>query len=234
MRVGIIQSNYLPWRGYFDFIGSVDLFVVHDDLQFTKGDWRNRNLVKTPKGVKWITVPVSYKRTTQRIDETGIDYSQKWAGRHAALIEANYRRTPYYERYKAKYETLLAREYASISELNVALIRWVLGELKIDTPLIMSRDLDISGAKTERLITLLKKIGATTYVSGPAAKAYLDAELFRENGIVLEYKTYDYPEYPQINGPFAGNVSIVDLLCNCGPESCKYTHSLAPNEIVLP
>jgi hypothetical protein len=234
MKVGIIQSNYLPWRGYFDFINSVDIFVFHDDIQYTKGDWRNRNLIKTDNGLKWITVPVSYRKTEQLIDETPIDYSKRWAKKHFALIEQNYRSTAYYQLYINELKELLNHTYSSISDLNYSLAIWVMGILGIKTQLIRSRELNVIGSKTDRLINILQKLNATTYVSGPTAKAYIDVEKFKKYNMGLEYKTYDYPEYPQINGPFAGNVSIIDLLCNCGPDSKKYIQSKTPNEVVLP
>lgn len=233
MKIGIIQSNYLPWRGYIDFIGSVDIFVIYDDVQYSKNDWRNRNLIKTPRGLKWITVPIKYY-FKQSIDATEIETSQNWVRHHLRLIEENYEHTPYCGAVLEGLSNLIKKDYRTISDLNRSVLNWVLKELEIVTPILNSRDLNIGGSRTERLINIVKKLGGTTYVSGPAAKAYLDVELFRKNGIALEYKSYDYPEYPQINGPFVGNVSIIDLLCNCGPKSLEYINSLTPNEVVIP
>ncbi len=108
MKVGIIQSNFLPWRGYFDFIREVDLFIIHDDLQYTKGDWRNRNKIKTPRGLEWITVPVNYKTTSQLIEETTIDYSTRWAQKMLNCIREVYRQAPYFEPYFTQLSGLVA------------------------------------------------------------------------------------------------------------------------------
>lgn len=232
MRVGVIQSNYLPWRGYFDFIRQVDLFVFHDDLQYTKNDWRNRNRIKTPQGPRWLTVPVHYRQVEQRIDETPLETARDWARDHLNLLDAHYRTTPYLARYREPLAALLRRPHASISELNIALIRWLMGELGITTPTVHSRTLGLSGAKTERLIQLLGKVGGTTYLSGPAARGYLEPERFRQAGVALEYKTYDYGEYPQPWGAFEGAVTVLDLLFNLGPEAAAHLQSRSPNEQV--
>ena len=233
MRVGVIQSNYIPWRGYFDFIDDVDLFVFHDDLQYTKGDWRNRNKIKTPKGLVWLTVPVKYHKTSQLILETNIDYSQKWQAAHINKFRANYIKAPFFKDAMALLEEGLAYADPIISQLNIRLIKLICDYLGITTPFVNSRDLAVTGAKTEKLIRLLKKVSATTYVSGPTAKVYLDETLFRENGIRLEYKTYDYLPYPQQWGEFIGNVSVLDLIANTGPEARCFLKSISPNEVVV-
>lgn len=219
MKVGVIQSNYLPWRGYFDFIDEVDLFVIHDDLQFTKGDWRNRNLLKTPQGRRWLTVPVRYQHTAQLICDTEIDRSRNWQREHRNLIAAHLGTAPYIRDVFALLEPEFDADHRTISELNVALLDSICAYLRIRTPMRMSSDFRLTGSRTERLIELLTTIGATTYVSGPAARAYLDEERFREAGIRLEYKRYDYPTYPQLWPPFDGGLSIIDTIANCGPAA---------------
>jgi hypothetical protein len=228
MKVGIIQSNFIPWRGYFDFIREVDLFIVHDDLQFTKGDWRNRNKIKTGHGSEWITVPVHYKHTNQSIEETMVDYSTPWAHRMLNRIQESYRTAPYFEPYFSELSGLLIEPAASISGLNLRLIRWVCNHLQIDTLIRMSREYHPQGTKTERLIGILKQVKATAYLSGPAARAYLIPEMFEKANIRLEYKRYDYPEYPQLYPPFDANVTILDLLFMVGKDALKYL-KLTPN-----
>lgn len=221
-KVGIIQSNFLPWRGYFDFIREVDLFIIHDDLQYTKGDWRNRNKIKTPRGLEWITVPVHYKHTSQLIEETRIDHSNPWNQRMLNRIEAAYRQAPYFEIYFPELSEILMQPAEMISDLNVQLIHWVCARLGIDTPIKFSHAYNPKGAKTERLIGILSQVGATTYLSGPAAQAYIEPELFEEAGIELEYKTYNYPEYEQLYPPFTPNVTILDLMFMVGEDSMRY------------
>jgi hypothetical protein len=222
MKVGIIQSNFLPWRGYFDFIRETDLFIVHDDLQFTKGDWRNRNKIKTPRGVEWITVPVHYRHTSQSIEETQVDYSTPWVLKMLNRIRESYRRAPCFEPYFSELADLLIQPAASISDLNLRLINWVCSRFEIDTPIKMSRDYKPQGAKTERLIGILQQVKATTYLSGPAAKTYLLPELFNQAGIQLEYKQYEYPEYDQLYSPFESKVSVIDLLFMKGKDAIIY------------
>jgi hypothetical protein len=226
MKVGIIQSNFLPWRGYFDFIREVDLFIIHDDLQYTKGDWRNRNKIKTPRGLEWITVPVNYKNTNQIIEETTVDYSTRWAQKILNRIREAYRQSPHFETYFTQLSGLLTEPAATISDLNLSLIHWACGHLKINTPIKFSREFHPQGTKTERLVGILKQVDATVYLSGPAAQAYLIPELLENEGIQLKYKKYNYPEYPQLYPPFEPYVSIIDLFFMLGENARNY---LIPN-----
>lgn len=222
MKVGIIQSNFLPWRGYFDFIRETDLFIIHDDLQYTKGDWRNRNLIKTPRGVEWITVPVHYHHTSQLIEETQVDYSTPWVHKMLNRIRESYRRAPCFEPYFSELANLLTQPATFISDLNLRLINWVCHKLEINTLIKTSRDYNPQGTKTERLIGILQQAKATAYLSGPAAQVYLVPELFEQAGIQLEYKQYDYPEYDQLYPPFESKVSVIDLLFMKGKDTIAY------------
>lgn len=219
MKAAIIQSNYLPWREYFDFIDSVDLFIVYDDVQFTRRDWRTRNLLKTPHGPRWLSVPVRYRERSQLICETEIDYSRDWRAEHLNLIRLNLAKAPHLRDALALIEPVFDARHRTISDLNVALLRSIGAYLGIATPLRMSSELSASGTKTERLIQLLAAAGATEYLSGPGARGYLEESRFEALGIGLEYKTYDYAPYPQQWGPFDGAVSIVDTIANCGPAA---------------
>lgn len=234
MKVGVIQSSFIPWRGYFDFIASVDLFVFHDDIQYTKGDWRNRNRLKTPQGAIWITVPVHYDHVSQLICETRVAESTDWRTKHLRLWQANYREAPYLDDVLDILGSMeRGRESLTISQLNVALTRSICTYLGIATPLVMSSDYDLTGAKTDRLLDLLGKVGATTYLSGPSAAGYLDEEAFRRAGIGLEYKCYDYRSYPQLCGDFVGAVTVLDLIANCGPARRDLLECLAPNQVAV-
>lgn len=222
MKVGIIQSNFLPWRGYFDFIRESDLFIVHDDLQYTKSDWRNRNRIKTVRGTEWITVPVRYHHTSQLIEETPVDYSTLWAQKMLNRIREAYRRAPHFEPYFSELDNLLTRPAVSISDLNLRLMKWVCRNLEIDTPIRLSHEYHLQGTKTERLIGILQQTRASTYLSGPAAQAYLIPHLLEQAGIQLEFKQYNYPEYEQLYPPFAPAVSVIDLLFMKGREAISY------------
>lgn len=231
MKVGIIQPNYIPWRGYFDFIDEVDLFIFYDDVQYTRRDWRNRNRIKTPQGLKWLTVPVHFHQSTgQLICHSRIDHSRPWQQRHINLLQANYRQAPFYQRYADEFFALLNQPVETIAALNVRLARWIMAQLAIVTPTRLASELNAAGAKTDRLLDLLRRVGATTYLTGPAAKAYLEPEKFAAAGIALEYKAYVYPPYPQLWGQFEPAVTILDLMFNCGERSRDYLKSLQPNE----
>ena len=224
MKVGIIQSNYIPWRGYFDFIHDCDAFILHDDIQYTKGDWRNRNKIKTPQGLRWLTVPVQYDHTAQLICETRIDGSQKWRRDHLNQFFVNYHQAKCRDDALTLLHGWDAQTCRTISDVNLALIHRVMNYLGICTPIYQSRMFHLSPAlrKTERIIAMCKAVGADTYLSGPAARAYLDEDALRREGITLEYKTYNYPEYPQLHNGFEGGVSVLDLIANVGPDAPKY------------
>jgi hypothetical protein len=231
--VGLIQSNFIPWKGYFDFIDDVDLFIYHDDLQYTKGDWRNRNKIKIEHGTAWITVPVCYKKTAQLICDTHIDYSQNWVHKMINKIDNYYHKAPYYKSFAEEFFAILNDRHKTISELNVTINNWIMRILGIKTKIKMSDELIPQGSKTDRIMDILVKAGATIYLSGLTAKDYLEESKFAEHGIALEYKSYQYREYPQLYGKFEPKVTILDMLFNVGVSSKEYWKSTKPNEKVL-
>lgn len=230
-KAAILQSNYLPWKGYFDIIHDVDVFVILDDVQYTKDDWRNRNRLKSKEGLTWITVPMlTHGRSGQKICEAEINQRVKWQRKHLSAIQNLYGKSPNFDFCSKLFEEVYsAREWLYLSDLNIFLIQRVCEMLEIQTPLIDSRELKVQideedpGRRTDRVIEICKHVGATHYLSGPAAKSYIEPQKFEMAAISLEYKEYaHYPEYPQRYGEFEHAVSIVDLLCNCGPESSQY------------
>ena len=229
LRVGVIQSNYCPFRGYFDFINSVDLFVFHDDLQFTKQDWRNRNKIKTPNGLIWLTVPVKKHPTATLIDEVDIA-GNEWIKEHKRLLTQHLGAAPYF-RDMMDLWSVCEYEHFMLSQLNISLIRRINRYLGITTEIIRSRTLGLTGTKTDRLIDLMKKVGGTTYLSGPAAKAYLNVTQMNDNGIQVEWKEYNYQPYPQLHGPFEYFVSVLDLIANCGPDAKNHIKSYTDDEM---
>lgn len=233
MRVGAIQSSFIPWRGYFDFIASVDAFVFLDDVQYTARDWRNRNKIKTPRGVEWLTVPVVHGGRDLLVNEAKIDYSRNWIKKLLGTWTANYGRAEFYEIAFRLLNTIETARYETLSSMNIELTRRICEYLGIGTPLMCSSELALVGTKTDRLIDLLKKLHATTYLSGPSADAYLDKDAFRKNGIRLEYKSYDYAPYPQLWGPFESAVTVLDLIANCGPEAKNHIRSRVPDRILI-
>ena len=228
MKVGVIQSNYIPWRGYFDLIDDVELFVFYDDVQYTKNDWRNRNRIKTAVGVQWLTVPVLHAHSAQLISETRLEETHPWRRKHLRSIEQSYRTAPHFDSYFPAFAALLQQPYTNLAELNHALIRWLMAQLGITTPIRHSHEYPLVGKRGNRLLDLLGQTGATHYLSGPSANAYLDTAEFGRHGIQVEYKTYDYADYPQLWGNFVGNVTALDLLFNVGSEARRHLKSRTP------
>lgn len=234
MKVGLIQSNYIPWRGYFDFIDDVDLFIFYDDVQFTKNDWRNRNKIKTPFGKKWLTVPVNQKSLKQLIKDTNIDITHDWVSMHINQFTESYKTTPFFSDALGFLELLKQNKPSTISELNRYLIDEITQYFGIKTLTEVSWKYSPRSTKTERIIDILQKADATAYLSGPNADCYLDKDLFRERNIRLEYKSYSYEPYSQPWGDFIGDVTILDLIANCGPNARKFLKSTIPNQVIIP
>lgn len=224
-RVAIVQSSYLPWKGYFDLIRSVDEFVLYDDMQFTKRDWRSRNRIKTANGLHWLTVPVDVKgKFDQRIRETKVA-DPEWAVKHWQTLRHAYAKSPYFKHYQAAVEAVFAGLASEIllSQINYRLINLVCGFLEINTKISWSMDYPQLEGKSERLLSLCQATGATHYLSGPAARDYLDIAMFDRSGLSVSFADYfGYPEYPQMHGPFEHAVTTLDLLFNAGPDAHKY------------
>jgi len=223
-KVAIVQSNYIPWKGYFDLIAAVDEFIIYDDMQYTRRDWRNRNQIKTPQGVKWLTVPVKVKgQYHQKIREVKIDET-KWGNIHWKSLSQNYRRTPYFDEVALWLEPLyFSKSFDFLSVLNRHFIEAVCKYLGINTIISNSWDYRLVDGKTERLADLCSQAGGTEYISGFTAKRYIDEKVLVDRGIKLTWFEYtEYPEYPQLWGEFTHGVSILDLLFNCGRNASSY------------
>jgi len=224
-KIAILQSNYIPWKGYFDLIRSVDEFILYDDVQFTKNDWRNRNQVKSSQGAQWLTIPVLSKgKLEQKIKDTKI-LNHTWAIDHWKSIQNYYSKSAYLKNYRASFESIYTQcaSLELLSEVNFKFIKLICGILGITTKISWSTDYSLREGKTERLVGLCHDTGANYYLSGPAAKDYIAESLFKEAGIELAYVDYSgYPEYPQLYGQFEHRLSILDLLFNTGPDALKY------------
>ena len=225
MKVAINQSNYISWKGYFDMIKSVDLFILYDDVQYTRRDWRNRNKIKTAHGLKWLTIPVNVKgKYFQKINETTIS-DKKWNLNHLKTIKGCYSKSQYFEDVIPLVEHLYATaNYERISEINFHFITGICDYLGINTKIVFSSEYDLSEQrKNERLIDICKQAGAKEYISGPLAKDYIVKDKFDEAGIRLTWMSYDdYLEYPQLHGDFVHKVSILDVLFNCGKKTIDF------------
>ena len=223
MRVAILQPSYLPWLGFFEQMHRSDQFILYDDVQFTRRDWRNRNRVRVLEGSVWLTVPVIQKnKYDQSLLETKIDNSTSWKRKHLETIRCHYSKTPFFDMYFPWCEKVFNSDWNFLLDLSLETIQYLKGELKINTPLLRSSELGDSGNKTERLISICKQLGATQYLSGDSARNYISEKDFSDQGIELEYQEYQHPEYPQRYKGFVPFLSTIDLLFNCGDKSMEF------------
>ena len=226
-KIAILQSNYIPWKGYFDIMGSVDEFIIYDEMQYTKNDWRNRNKIKTTNGLIWLTIPVKIEKLNQKINETKIA-DNKWYIKHKNSLQTNYGKATKFKECKDFifniYEQASRLDY--ISEINYTFLNELNKFLKISTKISFSTDYNIGDGKTERLINICKQSNSNIYLSGPSAKNYIDEALFTKNNINLEWFDYiGYKEYEQLYPPFEHGVSILDLIFNTGEDAYKFLKS---------
>ena len=225
MRCAIVQPSYIPWRGYFDLIRRVDLFVFYDDVQYDRRGWRNRNRVKSPHGTRWLTIPV-HARGSQisnlpihaiRTDETD------WPRQHLQTLRYLYGAAPYFQQYATWLESIYASPPPLLADLTIAVVKDIAGFLGFGgTRFVRSSELNARGNKTDRLLDVLRKVGATEYLSGPSARNYVDEQQFTREGILLEWMSYDYPEYPQLYPPYDPHVTVLDLLFMTGDRAGSY------------
>jgi hypothetical protein len=228
-RVAILQSNYIPWKGYFDLINMVDEFIIFDEVQYTKRDWRNRNCIQTAQGIQWLSIPVVVKgKYTQKISEVQIS-EPDWQKDHWQTIHHNYSKARYYQEHKDYIENLYKGSTNKLlSDINLSFIKGINHLLDIDTTITSSVNYTSEGSGSEKILSICKAAKATEYLSGPSAKAYINEASFQEAGIKLLWMDYSgYPEYKQIHTPFHHQVSIIDMLFNLGGDTKKYMKSFS-------
>lgn len=228
MKIAINQPAYLPWIGYFDLIDQVDLFVVLDNVQFRKQSWQQRNRIKTPSGLQWLTVPVKFRgRLGQLIQDVEIRDSE-FRVNHLRAVELAYRRSPHFERYfPALKQHLEGMSGALLVDLNLTLLRWLTESLGIRTPLVKASTLEQSGKRTELLGNICAAAGATQYISPLGSAAYLlpEQEILHRRGIEIFFQNYEHPVYRQMFPPFEPFASVIDLLFNEGEEAWEVLRS---------
>ena len=231
MRCAIVQPSYIPWRGYFDLIRRSDVFVFFDDVQYDRRGWRNRNRIKTAEGSRWLTIPV-HSRGAQI---SGLPIHQvtmaggEWPRQHLETLHRAYRKAPFFETYAEWLERVYAAPPELLADFTIATTVELAGMLGITgTRFLRSSALNVSGRKTERLLAVLRQVGATEYLSGPSARAYIEEQQFEAAGIALEWMEYDYPEYSQLHGAFDPHVSVLDLLFMTGGRAADYIWKTGP------
>jgi hypothetical protein len=224
VRICIIQSCYIPWKGFFDLIGRCDEYVIFDSVQYVKRHWHNRNRIKTANGLEWLTIPVIAKgRFEQRMDQVEIE--KPWAEKHWRALELAYRRAPFFAAQSSVVRTWYeqADRERRLTDINEIFLRGIAGMLGLTTRITRDEIYPTAGAKTERLLDIARAAGAQRYLSGPSARAYFDTTTFATAGIATEWMSYDgYPEYPQLYGGFEHAVTALDLIFNAGPSAHEY------------
>ena len=225
-KVAILQSNYIPWKGYFDLINMVDEFILYDEVQYTKNDWRNRNKIKTQQGIQWLTIPVRQESLEQKIKDTKIS-DKKWNIKHWRTISQNYAKAKYFKDYKDIFEELyLTCDEEYLSQINYKFITTINEILEIKTKLRWSSEFELLDGQTEKLLGICKDCNADIYLSGPAAKDYFNEELAKQENIKVEWMDYSgYKEYEQLNPPFEHGVTILDLIFNEGDRAKEFMKS---------
>jgi hypothetical protein len=226
-KIFITQSNYIPWKGYFDAINEADYFVIYDHVQYTKNDWRNRNKIKSRAGTEWITIPIRFLNLNQKINEVEVAINN-WAIKNWKTICSVYSKSPYFKTYKETFENIYTSiETNKLSEINLIFIKKICEILSINTKIIQSTELDLSeNDRVLKLISICKQLGGTEYLSGPAGKNYIDESIFINEGLSIKWLDYnDYQEYNQLFPPFDHYVTILDLIFNEGPNAKKYMKS---------
>jgi WbqC-like protein family len=216
----VLQPGYLPWLGFFDQMRRSDIFVYYDDVQFDMHGWRNRNRIKSPEGPRWLTVPVLHHGKSQPlILDTLIDARTDWPRKHIGTLTQYYARAPYLHRYLPELDALLHRPWTHIVDLDIAVVALMAGWLNLSPTVVRASQLGIGGAQSRRLLNLCLHFGAGRYLSGSAARDYLDVAMFHEHGVEVVWQEYQHPVYAQQHEPFVPYLSAIDLLLNCGDDS---------------
>lgn len=215
MIISIHQPNFFPWLGYFYKIAHSDLFIILDDAQYTKNSYINRSQIKTPQGCFWLTVPLMHASLSTKINEVKISNSM-WREKLIKTLESFYKKAPYFMDYKAKIFDLLSQQYSSISELNIALIKYICSVFEIKIPFFMASEMPSNLKGDDRLIELIEHLKGDVYLSGSGGKKYQSEEKFKEKRINLIYSSFEHPIYHQLWGEFQGGLSVLDFLFNYG------------------
>ena len=229
--LAVLQPGYLPWLGFFDQMMRSDVFVIYDDVQFDKHGWRNRNRVKSPSGPVWLTVPVLHKGLGwQKILDVRINNETQWAKKHLTTVRQLYARAPHLDRYYPELEEVLSRPWEMLLDLDLEVIRLMCRWLGIEREVVRSSQLGIDGDRSERLLRFCRHFQARRYLSGSAARDYLDVGSFTADGVEVEWQDYQHPVYRQQHGEFEPFLSAIDLLFNCGEESARVLANRAKSE----
>lgn len=226
VKAVILQPSYIPWRGYFDQVRKADIFVFYDCVQYDDRGWRNRNRIKTAQGAQWLTVPVNSKgcQTLKTpIADIPIVWDAPWPEKHLKALQLSYGKAPFFREYSELLDAIYERRDEKLADFTCDSTELIARALGINhTRFVRSSSLPAEGAKSDRLLSLLRHLGATHYISGPSALSYMELEKFADAGISVEFMDYNYQPYTQLHGPFEPQVTALDLLFNLGPEASRH------------
>jgi hypothetical protein len=213
--VSIHQPAHLPWLGYLDRIAISDVFVFLDNVQFEKNSFTNRNRIKTPAGPLWLTIPVVTHGHRQNIIDIRTDSTQFWQRKQLRSIEQNYHKAECFSARFARLEAVYHLPAERLAEFCHSQLVFWLAEFAISTPVVRASELPVEGSKSDLVLALCRRLGATTYLSGPLGKNYLEEDDFRRAGIELRYHDYAHPIYTQLHGDFMPRLTVADYWLNC-------------------
>ncbi|MEJ6481791.1 WbqC family protein [Nostoc punctiforme UO1] len=223
--VVISQPTYLPWLGYFELIAKSDVFVFLDNVQCVKQSWHNRNRLKGNEDqLIWLTVPVKTHPLDTPLFKIQISHnSSVWRRKHLGTIQACLGSTDYFHTIFPLIQELINYEYEYLVDLNISLIKLFADLLGLSPNFVKASDLNPQGRRTEMLVNLCQQLDADYYYSPMGSKVYLEEEkhLFIEEGIKLNYQTWEHPYYSQRGKSFVSHLSILDTLMNIGLEATR-------------
>lgn len=216
------QPAYIPWLGLVDKIAQADTFVSFDRVQYLPKEFQNRNRIKTAHGPIWLTVPVHRKGyRVKPLNEILVNNELPWRRRHWRSIQMAYGKAPFFDQYAHALEEFYAFEWRRLADLNEAMLQWLLAELGVDVTFLRASDHDFQGTKSELVLDMCRRLGATTYIFGALGRDYADVAAFEAAGVEVRFQDYQHPVYSQLHGAFVPNLSVLDLLLNCGPDSLR-------------
>lgn len=222
MIIAVHQPQYMPWLGYFAKMAGADHFILLDTVQYKKNEWQNRNRLKTATGWQWMTVPVAFN-FPETLHQVRIINSQNWQRAHHQSMVTNYRRAPFFDHAMTWLTPFFTQQWETLAELNIAMVRSLADYLGITTPIHVASKLGAFPEKPdERLIDLVRHFNGTKYLAGSGGQGYMNLNKWRAAGIDVEFQDYHHPTYPQLFGSFESNLSVVDLIFNCGPDSLNF------------
>ena len=217
------QPSYLPWLGLFSKMAKSDVFVYFDTVSYSKWDWSSRNKIRNQNGWIWLTVPVLTRyKSGQTFTEVKIDNKKQWARKHWTSISMNYSRAPYFSLYENFFRDVYSTEWNYLSELDEHITKFLIESLGIKIKFVKaSTSLQLEGHKSSLVLDMCMKMNADTLIFGGEGKNYAKVEDFEAAGVKVIFQEYKHPVYPQIHGEFMSNMSVIDLLFNCGPKSLE-------------